>query len=580
MVSEQRRVVRLTVHKEDPARLTPDAYNRAEVARLLDAADPAKLQDAAATWHAAASTLAGMHDDLRSKAEAMAVDWDGAAAAACQLALRRIAGTARQLARYAASVHDALSTAAQAQQRAKDQLASFRAHPTVLGGMEIGGHGDQLLEHLSDPVLAHHVDQAARQWLQGIYDGYRRAMAILPDQVAFDLPRLVVSDSLTSSGSADQQGMPARHAGGEQSVQPWSHETGQPPAGAHYASSHQRDGAGPAPGFGQQPSPDQPAAVGQSGAAAHHAAAAHPSGHSHEHASPGPYVVSHHPGEFGEHPGPGQRTGLGHQPVSDQSHGDGSRPGPAHSGPDSATGNPSHQLPGGAEGGSGSPVAGEPAGGMGIPTAGAEYGGYVQDIGTALAGGVATAVPLDPNQPVGTGWQGAGAGGPDSAYATAAEAQQGGASAHADVPAGGSLEAQGQVDPAAVAGTVAAAVAAEHHYGGLPAGGGPAPGDVPPPAQPAAHPAGRSPADAPYIAATVAGAVSDASHQHGPAVSPVPGDAPVAPDQPRMHDGAAGQPQPASQQPADHRQPTATPQLPDARAPVGVADDSLPDLHP
>jgi uncharacterized protein YukE len=194
-VSAEDATVRLPVTKDDISRLSPAVYDRAEIARLLDAADPAALFAAATGWDAAAGALAGLHDDLRAKAEVLATDWDGAAAAACQFALRRVAGTARQLSRYAEDLRAALDAAAQAQQHAQRQLAAFRAHPTLLGGIEVGGTGDRLLtDDTADKELADSLDATARQWLQSVYDGYRTAMAALPDKVAFDLPGLSVPD--------------------------------------------------------------------------------------------------------------------------------------------------------------------------------------------------------------------------------------------------------------------------------------------------------------------------------------------------------------------------------------------------
>ena len=204
--AERDRATRLPVRKEYISPLVPEGYARADIARMLDEADPAPLLEAAAGWGAAAGLLASLHDDLRARAEVLAGDWDGAAAAACQSALRRIAGTARQLSRYAEDLQAALSAAAQAQERAKRQLADLRAHPAPPGGID----GARLLEGAAEPGLAGRRDVAARQWMQALHDGYRSAMAALPDEVAFDLPGLVVPDS---SGHAGADHLRSGHQG-------------------------------------------------------------------------------------------------------------------------------------------------------------------------------------------------------------------------------------------------------------------------------------------------------------------------------------------------------------------------------
>ncbi len=256
-MSEEESARRLPVRKEDISRLTPARYGRADIARMIDAADPAPLLDAAADWDAAAGLLATLHDDLRARAEELAADWDGAAAAACQLALRRIAGTARQLSRYAEDLRTALSAAAEAQQLAKQQLARFRTHPTLPGGIEVGGTGGRLLDEVADPALSEQLDTTARQWLQVVYDGYRAAMAALPDHVAFDLPGLVVPDLPGVPRPASGTDPPPAGRGGP-GQPPGGPPVGAAPAAASYGGYAGEPGTTLAGGLAAAPGPLDP----------------------------------------------------------------------------------------------------------------------------------------------------------------------------------------------------------------------------------------------------------------------------------------------------------------------------------
>jgi hypothetical protein len=226
-----------------------------------------------------------------------------------------------------------------------------------------------------------------------------------------------------------------------------------------------------------------------------------------------------------------------------------------------------------------------------------------------LAGGIGGALgPLDPNQPVGASWDGAAGGSP---YATAAEPHRAADDQSLpNIPLDGPLADRSQVDPGAIAGTIAAAVAeAEHQH--HPGAGGPAPADVPvppgagqsgggaPTTMSPGSPGAGGPLDAPYIAATVAEAVAGATHQHHPGAFPAPAEAPGAPspggdqhapvpDRSGTPGGDHGAGTPASQagsgggQPdiPDQPPPAAVPPLPDAREPVTVPDNPLPDLRP
>jgi WXG100 family type VII secretion target len=349
--SGERAVTRLPVRKEDLRGLAPDRYGRAEIARMLDAADPEQLLAAAARWADAAGLLDGLHDDLRARAEVLAAGWDGAAAGACQHALRRVAATARQLSRYAGDLRAALSAAAEAQHQAKRQLAVFRAHPTLLGGIEVGGTGDRLLAEVADPELAAHLDQTARQWLRGVYDGYRAALAALPDQVAFDLPGLAAPElpAHATAGEAGQRPLPAPAGSTEP---PGSPQPVSPPAGLSQPAGPQQPSAqqpvGPQqPGW--PPLPDRPAPVGSDPAA------------------PTPAEVL----------GTAAAAATGAIPAA------------------AAGAAPADPLPDAA-----------PA----VESAGASYGGTVDPAGTVLAGGIGGgSLPLDPGQPDGGSWQGAAA---------------------------------------------------------------------------------------------------------------------------------------------------------------------------
>jgi WXG100 family type VII secretion target len=589
--SDQRSVVRLPVRKEDVARLDPNGYSRAEIARLLDAAEPDQLLAAAATWHATSRTLAGLHDDLRSKAETIAVDWDGSAAATCQQALRKIAGTARQLSRYAADLHEALSTAAHAQQRAKDQLAEFRTRPTMAAGLDIGGDGNRLLEHLPDAALAAQIDHTARQWLQGVYDGYHRAMASLPEQVAYNLPRLSTG---ASGGGGDVAA--AHHPGSDNGSGPRSAVMPQ-----HHAQPVSAGHDGPLSSYGGGSGYGDPLGAGQHTGGQGHGAGDHVAGGAgagERHPGAIPVGASGGLGGGAEHhphaPGVAAGAGLaaaGHLAseagLAAEARQHGAAAGHAGSGQPETDRETGHGY-----GRQGQPGPWVPPDAVGPMAAGADFDGSIQDIGTSLAGGAAASVPLDPNQPVGTTWQGPA--GSEAPYASGTDPDRSTLDPNLPGPPADGPRAPGQADPGVILSTAADAIAAasgqEHHqhqtaeaqggavHGGVAQGGtghsggsdggqgssGPAPAGQPV-SQDGGHAGGSTPGLSPTdVAATAAAAVAAAGGHHD---LPVAGPTPT--DPPSMQGDASGTGQPAAPSP-----------LPDARTPVTVPDDQLPDLHP
>ncbi|MBI1758614.1 MAG: WXG100 family type VII secretion target [Actinobacteria bacterium] len=173
---------RIPIYKEDIGGEDPSGYGRREIVRMLDAADPTALFDASARWGAVANLLEGLCRDLRRKAEVLADDWDGEAAAACQDTLRRIAGSAADLAGSMTAIHDALWSAADGHAQARTYLAEFRADDGRLLSDEQRGDVDR--------SSGSEIDEGFRRGLGLAHDGYRRAWRRVPDEIAYDLPDL------------------------------------------------------------------------------------------------------------------------------------------------------------------------------------------------------------------------------------------------------------------------------------------------------------------------------------------------------------------------------------------------------
>lgn len=181
--------VRLPVSKDDIVVLTPAGYDRRAITRMLDAVTPSTLYAAASAWGGAASHLTELSLDLKHKAYALAQDWDGMAAAACQRALQRIHDSAVSLAGAMTSIRNALWSAAAGQDRAKQALNDFRSTKT---STRLYGKGHDMESARTK------VDELARGWLKLAYDGYRQAWLEVPDSVSYHLP------GLASKLAADQ----------------------------------------------------------------------------------------------------------------------------------------------------------------------------------------------------------------------------------------------------------------------------------------------------------------------------------------------------------------------------------------
>ncbi|HSV64605.1 MAG TPA: WXG100 family type VII secretion target [Mycobacteriales bacterium] len=185
--------VRRVIDKTDIRQYDAAGYGRAEIMPLLAELTPGALADASTTWHAAARGLRALRQALRDHAVTLADVWEGAAAGACQRALRRIADSADALAGQMESIGTALGTAGNGQRQAAKELAAAEddaRHLLVDGGYDV----------LSGQALDDCLEITHRRALETAYAAYRTAMAAIPDVVSYDLPGL--AGRLRSAGRA------------------------------------------------------------------------------------------------------------------------------------------------------------------------------------------------------------------------------------------------------------------------------------------------------------------------------------------------------------------------------------------